>query len=213
MPTARLALAVVGLLGAPPVQAAPEEPCANGSCLERAPRPGTHFLVEVYGGGAVAGGSGPTFGGLIGVGGKPPLVPFRFYLIGELAFSSSGDEGIAPALGSTFRDERTRGEIDLGLRMYVPVWGPVRLFGDILGGGSHVTATFARRGWATLSEDYWQGTVVAAAGLQLRLFTRLALGTRVRFTLLDEDADRLRTAIGAASDRPIAWTAGMTWHF
>jgi hypothetical protein len=207
---------LLALLGWPPGRAAAQEiPCQGGPCVaRRQPRQdGSHFLVEVNGGGTLVGGRGPMVGGLFGVGGKLRRLPFRFYAISEFAYSGSTDEGISTALGLPFRDQRARRDLDFGLRVYLPIWGPVRIFGDVLGGASYLTATLQRDGLPTLSSGAWQGHAVAATGLQIRIISQLSIGARVRFALTGEEPDALRATMGATSHQPITFMAGMTWHF
>jgi hypothetical protein len=212
----RLSTALITLvLIAPVLASAQEVPCPQGPCTVRPSgrQDGTHFLAEVNGGGTVSGGRGPMVGGLLGIGGKLRALPFRFYLVGEFAYSGGIDDGISPTLGTSFRDERARRDLDFGLRVYLPLLGPVRLFGDVLGGASYVTTSLERQGLPTLSGGGWSGLAVAAVGLQVRLISQLSFGARVRFALTSEETDGLRATMGSSSHRPITCMAGMTWHF
>jgi hypothetical protein len=175
-------------------------------------RPGTHFLLEANGGEALAGGRGPYALGLFGWGGRPGGLPLRLYLVAEVAFSASSADGVT-ALGVPFTDDRQRGDLEVGLRAYLPIWGPVRVFGDLLVGERHLSATLDRRGWPRLSEDHWGGTAAAAAGVQVRVLHDLSVGARAHFALDDEDPDDLRSILGSPAERPVYLTAGMTWHF
>jgi hypothetical protein len=213
---ARLSLLTSSLFFLLPAGAGAQEiPCHDGPCVaRRQPRDdGTHFVAEVNGGGTVLGGRGLMVGGLFGVGGKLRALPFRFYLVGEFAYSGSTDEGLSPSLGISFRDERSRRDIDFGLRIYVPIWGPLRLFGDILGGATYVSASLQRDGLPTVQSSTWGGLAVAAVGLQVRVLRNLSFGARARFTLTGEEPDGLRATMMAESHKPITFMAAMTWHF
>jgi len=205
-------LIVVLLQLTPRMARAQEIPCEGGPCL-RSSEAGTHFLAEVNGGGSFWGGAGLSVGGLLGVGGKLRGFPLRFYLGGEFAYSSNTETGASPTLGTEFRDQRGYRDLALGLRVYLPVLGRLRLFGDILGGGSWVSGTIARGDLVERSVSGWEGLAVVGGGLQLRLVKGLSVGLRARYALTGDELDGLRSAMGVPSHRPASVMAGLTWHF
>jgi hypothetical protein len=195
-----------------PLAAAQEIPCEAGPCLQPKRR-GTHFIAELNGGSSLHGKGGLALEGVLGVGGKLRGFPLRFYLVGEFAYSSSSDEGSLPAAGLPFSESRSHRDLALGLRVYIPVYRPVRLFFDLMGGGSHATAVFERAGLSTLSTQGWYPLALAAAGVQFRLFHHLSLGLRSRLVLTDDGMDELRKISGGDDSIRASITAGLTWHF
>jgi len=203
---------LAGLLGAHAANAQ-EIPCSAGPCV-KPPQPGTHFIAELNGGGSFAGSAGPTVGGVVGVGGKLRGFPLRFYLIAELAYSSVAQNGTLSSGALDFHEERSYRDLALGLRVYAPVYGPLRLFVDAMGGGSHVAALVERDGLTALSSRNWTGMGLLAAGLQLRLFHHLAIGLRAKVVLAGGDAlDGLREVLSVETPTRTSATAGLTWHF
>lgn len=213
MKLARSILMVVTLV-VPSLAPAQEIPCGGGPCT-RPQRRGTHFLAEVNGGGALMGHSGGiAIGGLVGVGGQPRGFPLRFYLVGEFAYSEASERGQVPGLSLDYSEERSYRDIGVGLRIYVPVYGPLRLFLDGMGGGTQAAGVFHREGLSTLSIGEWRPLGLAAVGLQLRLFHHLSLGVRAKLVFTGDGMEQLR-ALNGGSDSTLrsTITAGLTWHF
>ena len=192
---------------------AQEIPCHGGPCVQRR-EAATHFLIELNGGGSPFGARGPSFGGIFGVGGSLRAIPFlRFYLVSELAYSQSSENGQSPALQGAFRDERTHRDLAFGLRIYLTLGGPVRFFSDVMGGASYLDGSIDRPDLPLRSASGWSPLATVSTGLQVRFIRQLAVGVRVRFVLTGDELDGLRAAMGSESARPIAMTAGLTWHF
>ncbi len=205
------ALLAVSLLGGAAL--AQEIPCSGGPCVQRRD-PGTHFLIELNGGGSPFGARGPTIGGVLGVGGSLRAIPFlRFYLVSELAYSQSTESGQSPALLTSFRDERTHRDLGFGLRIYLTLVGPLRLFTDVMGGASYLDGSIARPDLPLRNASGWSPLATVSTGLQVRFIRQLAVGVRVRFVLTGDELDGLRTAMGSESRRPVSMSAGLTWHF
>lgn len=211
IPRPALLLAALPLLIAS-TAIAQEVPCAGGPCVERRAA-STHFLIELNGGGSPFGARGPVFGGIFGVGGSLRAIPFlRFYLVSELAYAQSAESGESPSLQTSFRDERTHRDLAAGLRIYL-AFGVLRLFTDVMGGGSYLDGSIERPGLPLRSASGWSPLATVSTGLQVRFIRQLAVGLRVRFVLTGDELDGLRTAMGSESKRPVALTAGLTWHF
>lgn len=192
---------------------AQEIPCDGGPCT-RPQRRGTHFLAEVNGGGALMGKGGLAIGGLVGVGGKLRGFPLRFYLVGEFAYSSASDSVHLPGTALGVDEERSYRDVGMGLRIYIPVYGPLRLFLDAMGGASYAAGTFHRQGLATLSAGDWKPLALTAAGVQFRLFHHLSLGARAKIVFTSDGMEELRTISGGSeSSVRSTITAGLTWHF
>jgi len=205
-----LAALAVTLLGQ--TATAQEIPCSRGPCMQP-DRRGTHFLVEINGGGSISGNVGLAVGGVVGIGGKLRGFPLRFYLVGEVAYASGAQDGMLPGASLDFREERTYRDLALGLRTYVPVFGPLSLFVDLMGGGSYVSATLQQEGQSTLASQDWSALGLLAAGVQVRLFHHLSVGIRGKVVLGDDGLSRMREVVGVASPTRASVTAGLTWHF
>jgi hypothetical protein len=189
---------------------AQEIPCTDGPCLRPVPA-GTHFLAELGGGGSFGGRSGFIVGGLFGVGGQLRRFPLPLYAISEVAYATSTVVGEGSPL--PFRDERAHRELTLGLRLYVPIVGPLRLFVEALGGAGYVSASLERADLPSLAASGWVKLATVGGGVQLRLLHHLSLGVRARAVLTDDDLGDLRALSGAQSVRRVSVLAGMTWHF
>lgn len=200
------------LVTALPAAQAQEIPCENGPCV-RARRPGTHFLVELNGGGSLMRDGGYAVEGLFGAGGKLPWLPLRFYFLTELAHSTNLQNGRSWVGNRTFRDERAFTDIAAGLRVYAPIWGPLRLYADALIGGSHQSATLEREGITSRQVSAWSFHSQVSAGLQFRLLYHLSLGLRAKVVLTPEDPYGLLAMVGEEAPLRTTLTAGLTWHF
>ncbi|MCA9667214.1 MAG: hypothetical protein KC503_16560 [Myxococcales bacterium] len=209
LPLSTLA-ALAFLLAAAPASAQ-EIPCQNGPCVKRHRR-GTHFIAELSGGATTYGHGGLALEGIFGIGGKLRGFPPRFYLIAELGYSSNTISGAAPQTGASFRDERTYRDLAAGLRIYLPIFGPIRLFGDALIGASHISASLSRDGHDLDVATGWQTLVAVGGGLQVRIFHHLSLGARFKAVVTGDDVAGLRALSGTSPTR-LSATAGVTWHF
>jgi hypothetical protein len=93
------------------------------------------------------------------------------------------------------------------------VWGPIRFFADVLGGGSHIIATLERDGLPTQTVRGWLPLGAAAAGIQVRLLHHLSLGFRAKMVFTDDELGGLRTLVGSASPVRTSVALGLTCHF
>lgn len=187
------------------------DPCPGGPCVERQHPRGTHFLSE-FNGGVHLGDEGSALQALLGVGGKPRGFPLRFYLVGEVGYSSI--EQISRGVdGGAIQD--LRGSLDLaaGLRIYWPVLGSLRLFVDGLLGVSRVDATLHHQGFRSLHSNDFYLAGIMAGGVQYRLIRSLSLGLRLRVTLAEDGLAEPRRALLGSSSTRTSLTGGLTWHF
>lgn len=185
--------------------------CAPAPCP-----PPTHFIAELHGGSTTYGGGGPVLSALFGVGGKLRGFPPIFYLVGEASYSASRESGGLPTTGIGYRDERSAFDLLAGLRIYLPIYGPVRLFGEAAIGTSHVNADFSRDGHPTLVADDWTVLTRLGAGLQVRVFHTLSVGARFNATIVDEGLESYNEALrnaGTSGTMRTMLTASVTWHF
>lgn len=175
--------------------------------------PGTHYLIELAGGSTTYGGGGPVFYGLFGGGGKPSFLPLRVYLIAEMAYAQAGTSGETALLRLPYQDDRRYGDLAVGLRLFLPIYGGLRFFVDGLLGGSHVSAQLERQELGTLQASGWAPLGELALGFQYRLTRQLSIGLRGRLQLTDDDVAGLRAMVGDGSPLRSAVTVSTTWHF
>jgi hypothetical protein len=194
---------------APPLAAPPPPPFA----VARRP-PSQFFLLEASLGLSLAD-RGDALGfdaGLtVGVGGKLRHFPPRFFLLGSFGGGvarTRGDHNSTPFALAT-------NHLDLlgGLRILIPIFGPVRIYGDVLGGMTRVGGTLDRYGAMSLAAESFEPMLTLAAGLSLRVHTNLSLGLRARFDLVRGE-DPLAAAAGLPSGmgRTLLQLTG-TMHF
>lgn len=194
---------------------AQEIPCEAGPCLQRLPRHRpTHFIAELDGGSSTYGSGGLALGVVLGVGGKLRGFPPIFYLIGELSYNTSAESSSSGLAGGGYRDDRAFRDVAVGLRVYLPIWGPIRLFSDAGVGGSYVTANIERQGLPMVSADGWMPIFQLGGGLQVRLFHHLSVGMRFKAVFgSDESVGALHQLVGDALPLRHMATANLTWHF
>ena len=175
--------------------------------------PPTYFIAESYAGAAVVGGFGGHLSLRVGVGGKLPSMPWRFYLIAETAYTSAATDGELASTGQSFEEGRSWIDVALGGRIYVPIAGPVRIFLDALGGGSWGTAWLERPGSRTLDPSEWTPLAIVGTGVQVRMLHGLSVGGRIAFRFAGDPLSELRDELGIDTLPPLVVSAGLTWHF
>lgn len=208
----RALFVAAALLVLPAAASAQEIPCSEGPCV-KARRPGTHFLVELNGGGTVYDGGGLAMEGIIGVGGRLWKLPLRFYLVSEFAFNTATETGDMASVPLGYRDERAFRDLSVGLRVYIPVLTRMRLYSDIMGGGSHQTVTLKRDDLPDRVASGWSPLAHVAVGFQYRVLYHLSLGLRTKFVLTSDDLGGLHAAVGNSPPVRTTITGGLTWHF
>ncbi|MCK5798585.1 MAG: hypothetical protein KAI47_15440 [Deltaproteobacteria bacterium] len=218
-PRTAFALALGACLGvalfASEASPAPPPPCIGGPCLQLRPRPRpTHFIAEVNGGSSTYGGGGLAASGLFGVGGKLRGFPPIFYLIGELSSNQAAENGSMPLAGTGYRDDRSFLDLAVGLRIYLPIWGPIRLFGDGAFGASYVSANLEQHDGPVVVANGWMSIFQFSGGVQVRLFHALSVGLRLKGIIGNEQAiSGLYALVGETLPIRTVATANLTWHF
>jgi hypothetical protein len=178
---------------------------------EQLPRqPGTHGVLELNAGATLGSELGEAGGALVGFGGKPVGFPWRFYFIGEVGQAHVRDAGFVA--GGEYATDRRYWNVAAGLRIYIPVWGPVRIFGDATLGGAYVASSLARPDVSPRAAGDWYILGAVAAGVQIRVLHQLAFGLRAKLLLTDDGLSELRETLGIASAVPAMVTLGLTWH-
>jgi len=189
-------------------------PLGLGSTANADPRPGTHLLAEVRGGAVAHDGGGLSLGALFGAGGKIPGFPPRFYVISEIAYSASSAQGLtATASALAYEDHRRYVDLGAGLRVYVPIFHPVRLFADALVGTTNVSSELQRSGLLSHQAEGWLPLVAFGGGVQVRLAYELSVGIRARAVITSDDIGGTRAMVGQTSPTRVSTTASLTWHF
>ena len=204
------ALVVTG--GIPLAAKAQEIPCKDGPCVRKR-RPGTHFIAELNGGGSLNRDGGLALDALVGAGGKLPGFPPRFYFVAEFSYNTSTESGRLTSVPGNYRDERDYKDITFGLRTYLPIWGPVRVFADLLGGASNQSVILERDHHVTRQASDWSGLLAVGAGFQFRLMHHLSIGLRTKVVLTPHDVGGLHQATGSNAPYRTSLTGGVTWHF
>lgn len=191
---------------------AQEIPCRDGPCLQKK-RKGTRFLIELGGGGNFQGSGGMALGGLFGVGGKFRGFPLAFYGFAEFDYSQENSKGNVPLLATTYTNERSYRDLGLGLRIYAPIYGPLRIFADVIFGGTHIEADLQRANMTPLSASGWHPQFQLAAGLQLRLLRHFSVSVRAKINLVEQDLAGLYASVREEAPYRTMGTLNLGWHF
>lgn len=174
---------------------------------------GTHFLAELEAGGVLTGSGGPAMRLAFGAGAKWRSFPVRFYLVGQLGTSSYTAQAPPPYPTASSSEEGAFQDLALGPRLYVPVWGPLRVFVEGLVGATFASATRARYAGATLTAHEWLALLQLSAGLQWRILYQLSLGARASVALNEAGLVGVARYAGVHSDARPSITGAVTWHF
>lgn len=159
---------------------------------------GTYFLVEAHGGLAEpaydAGDFGLAYGLTAGTTWKLKKYPFRFHLLAGLSARSASSSGTT-AYGARFDAARRDVDLYIAKRLGVPIWGPLRIYGEF-GIGNRWTSESVRRNadFGSVSSFENELLVIIAGGLQARLTPRFSVGARAEFTPVSSDADLIQSA-------------------
>lgn len=162
---------------------------------------GTHMFLELHAGVPLSDRPAPAGALVFGTGGKLAGTPLRFYFLTEV-----GADYRRPNAGAA-GDGRSLW-LGPGVRMYVALFGGLRIFGELTAGGLYVRDSLvATERELTLSG--WEPQAGLGAGLQYRFFEGLSLGGRMQYRVLDREGGR-----DQRFDRA-GWTAtgSATWHF
>ena len=182
---------------------------AETSSPIRRRRPGTHFILELQGGTTSFKAPGIAGAALFGVGGRPAGTPLRVYFLTELTYTTVARS----PRQDDFADRRSYSGIGTGLRIYIPLFFGLRVFGDLLGGGVYFDGDVLTPSNAQIHDSAWDWQLVFGGGLQYRLQRGLSLGARVRWQHSVDPLSDLRTQIGLSDDTVWSLTGGATWHF
>lgn len=198
----------------PPTPATPPARACDSTvdpCEPDAP-PATHFLLEVDLGANLTGDLGVATGAVFGAGGSPPGWPLVFYFLGKVSQVSAGAHGDFADTGN-YRDSRNYVDLSLGVRSYLRVWGPLRVFAEATVGAASSTASLERDGFSSTETDGVYLAFGLAGGFQVRIFHELSLGARVATLFADDGLSGFREALGIASPLPLLVQGSATWHF
>ena len=180
---------------------------------EGSPSRGKHFIAEGSAGLMLTPGFGGSSHLLLGAGGRRPGGFLRFYAIGGLAHASVRSSHARDGL----RYEHSRHHLDViaGLRIYVPVTGPVRLFTDLLGGGSHMWSNLEGGPFDAYRAQGWRPVFIWAIGLQVRVTQELSVGGRLALRSTSDPLEELHEHVGETQATGLMVDLGGTvsWHF
>lgn len=169
----------------------------------------THFFTELAGGVSFAGDMGGATQLFIGAGGKRAGGFLRFYLVAGLEHVTLRSSEQRDYAGTTHA-------LDLlvGLRIYVPVVGPVRLFTDLLVGGARSWSTVRGGAFEPTTAREWGGVATWGLGLQVRVTRQLAVGGRLGFRWASDPLEELHAHLGLREERRTAnLTGSVAWMF
>ena len=174
---------------------------------ERAEARGTFFLLELSTGIAEpaydSGEIGLTYGLSAGMTWKFTKFPPRFHLLLSTSAKSARSSGTVDGL--RFNAEHHAIEVYVAHRIAMPMWGPMRIYGEVGLGERFITSAIRREAdLGRLSSSSAELLVVLAAGLQFRLTEGFSLGLRAEMTPLDRDLD----LISATSRHPLTNNRG-----
>jgi len=128
-----------------------------------------------------------------GVGGKLRFFPPRFFLLASFGFGGAGSRG--DRYGAPYAFVSNHYDLAGGLRILIPIVGPLRVYADVLGGVTRVAGSLERAGAMPLTSDSWEPMLMLAAGLAVRVHTNFSVGLRARFDLMRGE-DALAAAAG-----------------
>jgi hypothetical protein len=203
----RLAVVTLGALILTLPLAAHAEPVTSPDATARR---GTHFLVQATAGFSCDESMGLGYGLLLGAGGKLRGFPPRFYLLFEAARGTHDREGggTTGTLTSTFTGTDVAG----GLRILMPIAGPLRLYGDVLVGGTYGEFGLERADGTLRESQRWSPLVDLAAGVDFRFHRNLSAGLRFKAHLLDPTPSWMK-GLGGSASRVGELGATLTAHF
>jgi hypothetical protein len=171
---------------------------------------GTHFLIQATTGFSCDESMGLGYGVLLGAGGKLRGFPPRFYLLFEAARASHDRESVGST--GTLSSSFTGTDVAGGLRVLMPIAGPLRLYGDVLVGGTYGEFGLARADGTPRESQRWSPLVDLAAGMDFRFHRNFSAGLRFKAHLLDPTPAWMKSMGGSAS-RVGELAATLTAHF
>jgi hypothetical protein len=204
----RLAVVLLGALVLTAPLAARAQPVTSPDVA--AARSGTHFLVQATTGFSCDSSMDLGYSLLLGAGGKLPGLPPRFYLLFEASRATHDRDSSRNA--GTLTSSFTGTDVAGGLRILMPVAGPLRLYGDVLVGATHGEFGLARGDETPRESQRWSPLVDLAAGLDFQIHRNFSAGLRFKAHLLDPTPAWLKDQGGSAS-RGGEIAATLTAHF
>jgi hypothetical protein len=154
-------------------------------------------------------GIGPTLGIEAGVGGSWRGSRPRFFLVVRGAISASTASGTQGGIS-----RREYDDVAGGLRLLVPIVGPLRLYAEMLAGATVASASLERHDLPALDEQHLRPLAEVALGASLRLSDRFSVGVRGQLSMHDQAPDAIAAAAGVPMSLPRAAVATtLTFHF
>jgi len=161
---------------------------------------GTHFIAEPFAGSHIQGAGSFAWGGFVGYGGKPRGTPLRFYILAGFMRSSDHRTGYVsdPPVRTTYDLGLT--DVDAGVRMVVPLVGPLRLSTELMLGASIADASLMNASVGTTHQNHADPHLMLGIGPQLRILNELSVGVLARTTFTDVGEIRSDGALSGWKD-------------
>ncbi len=173
-----------------PVVEAPADPGPE----RRRPAP-TFFIAELGGGFLLGPEPARLVGGTLGVGGRYGGFPVRFYAIAEIEAMGGLSRTGEFADQTPVRDELSSLALGVGLRLYVPIVGPLRLLAEgTVGSLRMVGRTHTVDG--NYEDAHSAPYAALGIGPQFRILHQLSLGARYETQFVDMSSIPNGSAVG-----------------
>ncbi|MCK6552954.1 outer membrane beta-barrel protein [Myxococcota bacterium] len=177
---------------------------------------GPYFLLELDTGLAesayTTGDAGAAFGASLGTTFKLRASPIRWALLGTIASRSGSVTGLRE--GFLYAAERDDLDLYGSVRMIVPVWRALRVYGELGYGRRFQEQTLDRSTLGRLTSQSSDPLLVVALGAQYRLSRTFSVGLRAQLDPLDPEPDLATLAAGLApTDNRASMMAQLGIHF
>lgn len=143
---------------------------------------GTHYLIQIHGGFATSPSDDADlslgWGVAAGYGGRLRGSRLRFYGLLSFDRAAFSGSGLHEASGTEWAVERSYNDIQIGIRMLVPIWWRLRFYLALYGGASYQNGELSRMGDDLYEADAWSLLLTSTAGLEVRWHPNLATGVR-----------------------------------
>ena len=174
-----LGVALATLLSVGVLAAQEQDSCVDCEEAEPKQKPGTHLIVEGNLGATTLGSGGFTFGAVFGAGGKLGSFPPRFYFVAELGHTEVSTD--TRALDFSFSQKRRYTDLGVGPRVYVPIYGPVRIFGDAIFGQTLASIEVDGPELGLVQHESVTRLAQLGVGVQVRVLHSLSVGVRAKW--------------------------------
>lgn len=177
---------------------------------------GPYFLLELDTGLAesayTTGDAGVAYGASLGTTFKLRAFPVRWAVLGTVASRSGSVAGLRE--GFSYFAERDDLDLYGAVRMIIPVWRALRVYGELGYGRRFQSQVLERSALGRLTAESSEPLVVVALGAQYRLSRTFSVGLRAQLDPLDAEPDLATLAAGLApTDNRASMMAQLGIHF